>query len=326
MEQATNGTENEDLSFEEQIDQPGDRERFEILMEQKLDFSKENCFPEEIKRELEKPGPYSDELRAYLRANSLICHEVETGNPASDKICRVVYSDAYFGWGPIDDWISRGLGGKALFNRLPRVSTMLESYLVQEAFDKNITPFVIKDLGAGSGSYAFRTLGNLRTKNFPIETIDWQCIDLSEDAIRFGTKRSEEDGFTDSIRFIKNNFMSSKSYPFYDTEKADLIILVGVLCGMTKEDSIKCLKRVSNHGKSNAKIIAATLKALSYKENPHVYQVLAKLGWLLKPKTESEVEDVFEKAGYKIIAINSERLDEEGNEIEGEYAIVTAKQ
>jgi len=220
------------------------------------------------------------------------------------------------GWGPIDDWISRCLGGRALFDRLPRVSDMLANL---------VSPGIkIKDLGAGSGSYAFRTLGMLRTAGVDIGEIDWECVDLSDDAIQFGETRAREDGFSEAVTFSKSNFMSSKSYPS-ETDRADLLILVGVLCGMTKDEAANCLRKIKPHGKANSQIVAATLLTQSYKEDPWVYQLLARLGWHLKPKTMEEVEAVFSAAGYDIKAINSERFDENGSEIPGEYAIVTAE-
>jgi len=312
-------------TFNEEIER-GDRDRFEILMGQELDFSQETHFPVWLRQELSKKGPYSQEVRDFLVKNSLICHEVGSGNPASDKICRVVYSDSYLGWGPIDEWISRGLGGKALFHRLPIVSKLLADNLRAILSHKGpgSSKFKIKDLGAGSGSYAFKTLGDLRNQEFPVATIDWECIDCADDALQFGRERIKEDGFSESISFTKANFMSSESFPA-ESDQADLIILVGVLCGMTKEDAVKCLQKIRSHAKEGAKIIAATLLVESYKEDPMVYQLLANLGWHLRPKTMAEVRAVFHQAGYKIQSIGSERKDNQGNEIPGEYAIVTAE-
>lgn len=305
-------------SFDAEID-AGNSERFEILMARQLDFHHLEFFPTWIQDELSKVGPYSSEVREFLIRNSLICHEVGTGNPASDRICRVVYSDSYLGWGPIDDWISRCLGGKSLFNRLPRVSEILTNRLALVSSPR----YIIKDLGAGSGSYAFKSLGQLRTMGKKINQINWQCIDLSEDAINFGIGRAVKDGLSDSVNFRLENFLSSKFYPA-DHDLADLLILIGVLCGMTKQKSADCLEKIKPHGKPASEIIAATLLVQSYKEDPWVYQLLAKLGWYLRPKTLAEVEGVFQQAGYKISAINSERFDSQGNEIPGEYAIVTA--
>lgn len=314
-----------DLTFEKELDL-GERDRFEVLMDQKLDFSGETHFPLWLRQELSKKGPYRQVVRDFLIKNSLICHEVGSGNPASDKICRVVYSDSYLGWGPIDEWISRGLGGKALFHRLPIVSKLLADNLTTILSSKVLgtSRFKIKDLGAGSGSYAFKTLGDLRNHKFPIATVDWECIDCSDEALQFGKERVKEDGFSESVSFTKANFMSSESFPA-ESDQADLIILVGVLCGMTKEDAVKCLQKIKPHAKEGGKIIAATLLVESYKEDPRVYQLLAKLGWHLRPKTKSEVRDVFHRAGYEIQSLGSERKDNQGNEIPGEYAIVTAE-
>lgn len=314
------------------------RERYEELSERVLDFSEETAFPVWIRLELSKQGPYSREVVEFLQKNGLVFHEIAVGNPASDKICRAMYSGGFLGWGPLDDWIgNKGQGVEkewtscmqALINRLQVVSEWLAAFITRKYLEKKKDDgrFTIKDLGAGSGSYAFKTLDILRVQGVvPLEWVDWQCVDISDEAVAFGMARAQEDGYIKSVSFGKVNFLSSSSYSASDSERADLIVLVGVLCGMTPADAVRCLDRIKPHSKVGGTLLITTLSALTFEENSRVCQVLVKLGWPLKPKTVDEVRDVVAAAKWTSQWVGSERRDlHSGKEVPGEYIMVHAK-
>jgi len=306
------------------------------LSERALDFSQEMVFPVWVRSELSKQGPYSKEVVEFLRKNGLVFHEIAIGNPASDKICRAMYSDGFLGWGPLDDWIgNKGQGVErewmscmqALINRLQVVSEWLAAFITREYLKrKNDSRFIIRDLGAGSGSYAFKTLGILRSQDVvPLEWVDWQCIDIADEALAFGQARAQEDGYATSVSFRKVNFLFGSSYPTDDSERADLIVLVGVLCGMIPADAVRCLDRIRHHSKASGDLLITTLSALTFEENPEVCQVLVKLGWPLKPKTVKEVRDIVANADWTFQWVGSERRDlNSGKEVPGEYIMIHA--
>ena len=136
--------------------------------------------------------------------NGLVFCEVVLGNSASDRICRAMYSGGFLGWGDVDNWIgNRGQGAireavsamQALINRLEVCSKWIADFLTTKYRNRQNDEkrFVIKDLGAGCGSYAFRTLDILRSRGeIDLNWIDWQCLEIAEDAICYGTKRLKE--------------------------------------------------------------------------------------------------------------------------------------
>jgi SAM-dependent methyltransferase len=181
----------------------------------------------------------------------------------------------------------------------------------------------VLDLGGGSGSYAFRTIQILSATKAGRESmsdLSWNVVDMDGESLFAGGRKSKGEGLTGTVFFQNGNFMKHD----FSTEAADKIILVGVLCGMTPELAVRCLKAAGRFLKPGGELLAATLTVQCFEEVPHVCQVLAKLGWFLRPKTIYEVKKVFEAAGYHDIAISSERRDGEGNIIPGQYAVVNA--
>ncbi|HRY60351.1 MAG TPA: class I SAM-dependent methyltransferase [Patescibacteria group bacterium] len=298
----------------------GRKERFEELMEMYVDYSNVECFPERIRRELSSTEPYDEDLIKFFKQNSPVAGEIAT-NPASDFITRTVYASTLPQMPPrysIDDLLVYSPGGRALFNRLPAASKILAKWITEhESCD-------IVDLGGGSGSYAFKTieiLSKMKGFNSIVKRISWTSVDIDSGAIELGKARSKADGLTGQVFFEEGNFMSKK----FPTIDADLVVLIGVLCGMTPEVAVTCLEKVRRFIETrNGEIYAATLLTRSFEEDPICFRIFAKLGWHLKPKTEEEVRKVFNDAGYEIIDIHSER-DTETERVPGQYAIVRAR-
>jgi hypothetical protein len=295
----------------------GDPNIIAELAQRHIDFSGVPCFPPEIQAKLADPKDCNDlEVLRFLLTNSEISR-ILFKNPADFEMLEMVYFGVSIRTGLngdcVDDWLSNSLPGQALRDRLAAVSSYLANHMNQM---NNASPYIL-DLGAGPGPYAFTTLP--QTKNEKV--VLWDCVDLDRYALAVGEIRAQEQNLQDIIQFRQSNFMSRGSYPSEENRRADLGVLVGILCGMTEEIAIDCLQKIKPHFKHGAEIVAATLLVKSFEEAPTVFRVLCNiLGWQLKPKTLDEVRAIFKAAGYDIISILTER--EDGN---GEYAIIHAR-
>lgn len=285
-------------------------ERAQTLIETRLDYSNIPVFPTKVQEALSQIGFLPTWLSDWLASTSRICWCAKNA-PASDEITTRVYDSGEpspLQEGEVDQWISYGPGGRALYRRLPRVSSWVVDWLTQRPSAN------ILDLGGGHGRYAFQSLKKLEDPT----GIHWECIDFDSEAIRRGEYQSQNLRLQGNVHFRQANFMSSSSYPS-PGEAADFALLIGVLCSMSIPDATRCLVKIKPHIKKGGELLAATLLHTSFLQDPWVYQVLFKMGWHLKPKTMDEVGIVFDEAGYKVLDIFSESLNGEG-----QYAIVHA--
>lgn len=286
---------------------------------ERLDFSKEDAFPPEIQKMLGCPERYKDEdvLRFLLR-QSEICRILRK-NPADFEMLDAVYFGEFVRVDPhtngVDRFLANSLSGQALRDRLDVIPRMTADILRPRLEDGETVK--VLDLGAGPGPYAFPTIALLGEF---AKQLQWECVDIDRLALDLGAFRAKDLGLERIITFRRANFMSRNSFPAPGDE-ADFGLLVGILCSMTMEESVACLKKVRPHFKAGAEVIVPTLALQAFLEDKLTFRVLCNvLGWELRPKTIEEVEEVFSEAGYKKIGIYSER--DNGT---GQYAIVHAR-
>jgi len=106
----------------------------------------------------------------------------------------------------------------------------------------------------------------------------------------------------------------------------DLLLLIGIICSMSPEDSVRCLGKIKQLGKSDCEILITTLSSLAFEENPKVFKVFYHLGWHLKPKTEKEMKAIATESNWHEEWMGSERRDiHNGREIPGEYMLIHAR-
>jgi hypothetical protein len=256
-----------------------------------------------------------NELTQILTRKSVICRILKA-NPASNEMLEIVYPYEVGLKLTVDDCLALGLSGQALRDRLAFCSKWMADYWLSRVNGQKMT---VVDLGGGSGRYGIEAikLACLSPDVFK-KRFRWICLDRDPEALRVGHILTNEAGVRSAFKFVPGNFFEP---PTDSNDQGDLGVLIGVLCGMTPDEAIMCLKRIKTHMKPGAELLAATLKTQAFIEDPYTFRVLSNvLGWYLKPKTVDQVVEVFEKAGWEVNQVLSERNDGRP----GQYAIVQA--
>lgn len=82
-------------------------------------------------------------------------------------------------------------------------------------------------------------------------------------------------------------------------EKFDIIILVGVLCGLPPESCVMVLKKAHKHLKENGCIIVSNVSPKMLEKDPFTYFIMEKItNWKLIFKEEELLKDIFKKSGF----------------------------
>ena len=275
--------------------------------------------PMDIREKIGDPQKFqAPEVLDFLTRNSKIANILHH-NPANDAMLQIVYYDKpsksamkqTFG---VDRLLSRSLSGQALRDRLVVCGEWIAKNFVKPHGQ-------IVDLGGGSSSYLFEAL---RTMEKLPEGFLWKTLDFDGDSLQVANQNAVLAGVEDHLETFAENFMSQKSFPT-PKDQADFAVLIGVLCGMDKDTATRCLQKCKSHIKDGGQILAATLLDSSFTEDPLTFRLLCNVGgWQLRPKPMSDVKEVFDSAGWRIESVTSERRDEQGKEIPGQYAIVHA--
>lgn len=288
-------------------------ERTEEITKLFLDFSSISCIPHEIGQLLGDPVKFRDlKVLQFFLQNSEISR-ILYKNPADFEMLERVYFGSSIRTGKgngVDEWLSGSLPGQALRDRLKTVTDWLSEKL-PVFLDQNGRHFKLVDFGSGPGPYAFETI-----KKMGRSDLHWDCVDIDRLALAIGSIRAEKFDLQEKVTFRSANFMR-----VFPEQKGNFGLMIGILCGMTKSDAINCLSVLREHLEKDSEFLVATLLTKSFEEAPEVFRVLCNvIGWQLRPKTISEVEEIYSLANAKVINIFSER---DGGD--GEYAIVHAK-
>lgn len=296
-------------------------EQIADLGRQKVSFiDAKEVIPQEI-RDLLSGDWKNRKVLSFLLEHSEVCRILRQ-NPASAEMLEIAYyAQPIFEQNikPIDKWLHDRLSGQALRDRLQVVSSFFAE-LLQKEITLRGRPIRIIDFGAGPAPYAIASLQKVQLNRSLSNLIFWKCVDLDQLALDIGLDRASRLKL-DCISFERANFLSRDSYPESPNEQFDFGLLIGILCGMTCEEAVNCLRKIQPHFRNGGEIVAATLLKKSFEEDPQSFRIYCNvLGWQLRPKTIEEVQGIFSAAGWKIFDIGSER-----NGGDGQYAIVHAK-
>ena len=247
--------------------------------------------PEDIGNALFKEFQQSSEKIAvvdYFRKSSFIS-KVLIKDPGTFKMLEVMYTGEMI-QGVIDEYVFKSLNGQALRNRLSSVITEVGK-IVQTRINRK-TGMKILNMGSGPARDTIEIL--VRNPHFT-DFVSVDCADVDSEALQKGKELIQEKGFSKNFNFLEKNLMEL-SY----RNEIDMGLLIGILCGLENRACVAVLKRIKRYFKKGGILVASNILETMLEQDPFVAWLIDNvIGWKLVYKTTEELQQIFEKAGYK---------------------------
>lgn len=230
-----------------------------------------------------------EEILNYFINNSVFS-AATVANPATSVVTEFLYAQPkqlHF----IDQYFFESKGGKAINSRLAKVEENIFELIetIQKTKKKKI---LIANLGGGPNRDICNVLSKYYQNNDNIEVIS---IDKDKMAIKRGQRIAKVGKVDDKIEFIENSFMR-----YRPKKKFDLVVLVGVLCGLPSDICIKILKNTQKIINKGGYIITSNASPKMLEDDPFTYFIMDKItGWKLIFKPEKILQEILKKSGFK---------------------------
>jgi SAM-dependent methyltransferase len=229
-------------------------------------------------------------LLDYFFSNSKMVPESAVNPGTFTMLDRMYWNRAVIG--SIDNFFYNSKAGDSLRNRLNAVSNRLSEEICAL---HNQSEIRIIDLGSGPGDYPIEAIKKLPPNFNKIINVD--CFEIDSEAIKEGKKLVNEEKLN-NFNFYFENMITYRKY----IEKADIGLLIGILCPLKKKDCIKFLRVAKRFLKPGGKLIAATLLDKQLKEDLFPSYLAKEIsGWNLDYKPAGLLEEMFLAAGFESI-------------------------
>jgi len=107
------------------------------------------------------------------------------------------------------------------------------------------------------------------------------CVDTNTEALAKARELIEERGVGEKISLLQKSLMF---FPY--NNYADIILMIGILCGLDYRNSVIVLRKAKRYLKKNAKLIVSNISKTAKDEDPFMAYLLdAVIGWKLVYKT-----------------------------------------
>lgn len=229
-----------------------------------------------------------EEIYKYFFTHSVVS-TATMANPGTSLITEFLYEGPSSSFFPIDDYFLQSKGGSAIKERLLAVEKNLPKII--EGY-RSRGKVLIGNFGSGPGRDIIDIFSDYYQADRSIRSI---YIDRDIAALKRGKRMAKIKKVDHLIDFIEGNFLKQKP-----KEKFDIVLLIGVLCGLKSDTCIKVLKAVRRFIKKGGTIVASNVSNKMLEEDPFTYFLMEWVGnWRLVFKDEKELKRIFEKAGYK---------------------------
>jgi len=229
-----------------------------------------------------------EEIYKYFFTHSVVS-TATMANPGTSLITEFLYEGPLSSFFPIDDYFLQSKGGSAIKERLLAVRDNLPK-IIEEYRSKGSV--LIGNFGSGPGRDVIDIFSDLYKDSLNVKAIH---IDRDSAALKRGKRMAKIKKVDHLITFIEGNFLKQKL-----NKKFDIVLLVGVLCGLKSEVCIRILKSIRKFIKKGGTIIASNVSKEMLEEDPFTCFLTEWVGnWKLVFKDERELRKIFEKAGYK---------------------------
>jgi len=229
-----------------------------------------------------------EEIYKYFLTHSIIS-PATMANPGTSILTEFLYNGSSDSSFPIDRYFLQSKAGKAIRARLTAIKEKLPK-IIEEYQEKG--EVLIGNLGSGPG----RDIIDIFATNYRnASNVRAIYVDRDATALRRGKRMATMKKVNHLIDFVEGNFLKYKP-----VKKFDIVILIGILCGLKSDVCIRILKSIKRLIKKNGCIIASNVSKKMLAEDPFTYFLMAWVGnWKLVFKDPEELKQIFEKAGYK---------------------------
>ncbi len=222
--------------------------------------------------------------------NNSVFSAATVANPATSVVTEFLYArpkQLHF----IDQYFFESKGGKAINSRLARVEENIFE-LIETIQKTKKGKIMIANLGGGPNRDICNVLSNHYQGNENIQVIS---VDKDKMAIKRGKRIAKTAKIENQIEFIQNSFTR-----YRPKKKFDLIILVGILCGLPPEVCIKILKNTRKFLNKSGYIMTSNAAPEMLEKDPFTYFIMDKItGWELIFKSEKTLQEIIKKSGFK---------------------------
>lgn len=230
-------------------------------------------------------GEEEDILDYFI--NNSVFSAATLANPATSVVTEFLYEPkSSFN---IDKYFSASKGGDAIHSRIIRVEENLH-LLIEKYLKKG--KILIGNLGGGPSRDVTDVFSKYYRNNDKVFSIN---IDKDKNALKRGERMAEKGGVADKVEFLSASFTRYKP-----KKKFDIIILVGVLCGLPTETCTLLLKKIKPMLAKGGSIMVSNVAPKMLEEDPFTYFIMNDImGWSLVFKEESVLKNIFKKAGFE---------------------------
>jgi len=219
-----------------------------------------------------------EKLLEYLLSTSKMARFIKKF-PGSSEMFEYLYL-AEKPKSPFDSYFIKCKSGIQINERLVSLEKNIPIWIEKVYKGKILN---IDNIFSGPGRDMIRVIdqnSDLRDK------VNIRNIDIDEKAIAIGEKVVKDKGFEDIFTFV------CKPYNEAEPRKADLIILVGVLCPLKLETSRKVLEKIKKFSKLGGYIIYSTVQYSLVNDDPLTDFLMRTVGWNMSYKSDKQAWDL----------------------------------
>ncbi|MFC1789792.1 class I SAM-dependent methyltransferase [Patescibacteria group bacterium] len=198
---------------------------------------------------------------------------------------------------PFDKYFVMGKSAIGIFQRLLALKANLPSIIKNEISRidmKKNDKFTIFNMGSGPGHDMIEVLEENQDLRKRVRVV---CVDTDKEMLEVGKKRVEKNGLADLFTFVPEKIGESD----LDLEKSHLILLIGILCPMSKGFCTRILRAVNQFSRPDGLVLYSTVRNEMIEGDPLTDFLMRLAGWKMDYKTEEESLEIAKNANWEPI-------------------------
>lgn len=193
---------------------------------------------------------------------------------------------------PIDAYFPQGKAAKGIYRRLRALKEHLPLIILKDFDERNIKSYRILNIGSGP---SHEMIEMLQENPDLASIVHVTCIEPDQQAINIGQKRIAESGLASNFSFLPIKLQDFRGGGF------DLLLIIGILCPMNKEISVKILKNTACFCRIGGLVVFSTVQTRMGEEDPLTDYIMRLAGWRMDYKQDHEPYNMAIAAGWQPI-------------------------